>query len=77
MSKSDKDDWKILNRGLTWVKNTIKYKHVIGERSLSGVFTWIHEACYVNGKKRIHACGYMSMGCVIIHSKASKRKINV
>ena len=42
LSKSDEDDWKELKRGLVWVKNTVKYKRLIGEISISKVFTCIY-----------------------------------
>ena len=32
VTKSDVDDWKKLKRGVTFVKNTIKDKRIIGEK---------------------------------------------
>ena len=77
VSNSNEYDWKKLKRGLTLVKNTINYKRVLGERSLSGVFMWIDVAYAVHGNMRIHTCGAIPMGYSIIHVNDSKHKINV
>ena len=77
VSKSDKDYRKKLKRGLAWVKNTINYERVIGERNLSEVFTWIDAAYAVHGRTRSHTGGAMQMGYGIIQKNPSKHKINV
>ena len=66
-----------VKRLITWVKNTINDKHVIGEEILSEVFTWINAAYYARGNTRSHMGGSMSMGYVIIHRKTLKHKTNV
>ena len=69
MSKSDEYDSETFEKGLTWVKNTINDKCVIGPRILSEFFTWINAAYAVHGITRITTSGDMSMCYDIIHGK--------
>ena len=69
VSKSDKDAWKKLKRGLVRVNNTIENKHVTEARSFSKVFTWIDVEYMVNNNNRRHIGGSISMGYGIIHGK--------
>ena len=77
VTKSDVDDWKKLKRGLTFVKNTIKDKRIIGAKTLTDLYTWIDAAYAVHNNMRGHTGGAISMGYGIMHGKASKQKINV
>ena len=77
VTKSNVDDSEKLKRGCTYVKNTIKYKRIIGAKTISDLFTWIYAAYAVHNDMRRHTGGAISMGYVIIHGKYSKQKINV
>ena len=77
VTKSDVDDWKKLKRGLTFVKNTIKDKIIIGAKTLTDLYTWTDAAYAVHNNMRGHTGGAISMGYGIMHGKASKQKINV
>ena len=68
---------KKLKRGLTFVKNTIKDKRIIGTKTLTELYTWIDAAYAVHNNMRGYIGGAISMGYVIMHVKASKQKINV
>ena len=54
VTKIDVDDWKKLNRGLTYVKNTIKDKRIIGAKTLSDLYTWIDAEYAVHNNMRGH-----------------------
>ena len=75
VTKSDVDDWKKLKRGLTFVKNMIKDKIIIGAKTLSDLYTWIDAAYDVHNNIRGHTGGAILMGYGIMHGKASKQKI--
>ena len=77
VKKSDVDDWKELKRGLTFVKNSIKDKRIIAEKTLTDLYTWIDVAYAVHNIMRGHTGGAILMGYGIMHGKASKQKINV
>ena len=77
VTKSDVDDWKKLKRGLKFVKNTIKDKRILGEKTLTDLYTWIDAAYAVHNNMRGHTGGDISMGYGIMQGKASKQKINV
>ena len=77
VTKSNVNDWKILKRGLTYVKTKIKDKIIIGAKTLSDLYTWIDAAYAVHNNMRGHTWGAISMGYGIIIGKASKQKINV
>ena len=77
VTKSNVDHWKKLNRGLTYVKNTIKDKRIIGAKTLSGLYMWIDAVYDVHNNMREYTGGAISMGYGIIHVKASKQKINM
>ena len=74
VTKSDTDDWKKLNRGLTFVKNTIKDKRIIGAKKLTDLYTWIDAAYAVHNNMRGYTGGAISMGYGIMHRNASKTK---
>ena len=77
VTKSDAEYWKKLNRGLTFVKNTIQDKRIIDEKILSDLYTWIYAAYAVHNNMRGHTGGSILMGYGIMHGKAPKQKINV
>ena len=74
VTKSDVDDWKKLKRDLTFVKNTIEDKRIIGAKTLIDLYTWIYAAYAVHINMRGHTGGEISMGYGIIHGKASKKR---
>ena len=76
-TKSDVDDWKKLKRGLTFLKNTINDKRIIGSKTFTDLYSWIDAAYSVHNNMREHTGGAISMGYGIMHGKASKQKINV
>ena len=75
--KSNVDDWKKLKLGLTFVKNAIKEKIIIGAKTLNDLYTWICAAYDVHNNMRGHTGGAILIGYGIMHGKASKQKINV
>ena len=77
VTKSDVDDWEKLKRGLTFVKNTIKYKIIIGAKTLTDLYMWIDAAYAVHNNMRGHTGGAISLGYGIMHGKSSKQKINI
>ena len=77
VTKSEVDDWKKLKRGLTFVKNTIKYKIIICAKTLTDLYTWIDAAYAVHNNMIGHTGGSILMGYGILHGKASKQKIYV
>ena len=62
VTKNNVDDWKKLKRGLTFVKNTIKDKIIIGAKTLTDLYTWIDVAYDVHNNMRVHTGGPLSMG---------------
>ena len=76
-TKSNVDDFKKLKRGITYVKNTIKYKVIIGAKKLYDLYTWIDAVYAVINHMRGHTGGEISMGHGIIDGKAAKQNINV
>ena len=80
VTKSNVNDWKKLKRGLTYMKNTIKDKRIIGAKTLSDLYTSIYAAIYaayaVHNNMRVHTGGATSMNG-IIHGQSSKQNINV
>ena len=66
-----------LKIGLTNVKNTIKYKRIIGAKPLDDLYTWIDAAYAVQNNMRGHTGGAISIGYGIIHGKYLKQRINV
>ena len=67
VSKSDKDYWKNLKKGLAWVNNTIEDKRIIVSINLSKIFVWIDVSYAMHHNMRSHTGGYISMGYGIIH----------
>ena len=59
------------------MKNTIKYKIIIGAKTLSGLYTWIDTVYAVHNNMRGHTGGAISMGYGIIHIKHPKQKLNL
>ena len=59
------------------MKNTIKDKRMIGAKTLTDLYTWVHAAYAAHNNTRGHTGGAISMGYGIMHGKASKLKINV
>ena len=76
VANPDLDDWKKLNRVLTYLHNTIDDVRVIGCDSLNEVFTWVDAAFAVHPNMRSQTGGVMSMGWGSIHAKSSKQKLN-
>ena len=76
-TKSDVYDWTKLKRGLTFVKNIIKDKRIIGAKTLTDLYTWIYAAYAVHNNMKGHTGGAISMGYGIMHGKSLKKKINV
>ena len=64
-------------RGLTFAKNTITDKRIIGTKILTDLYTWIDADYAVHNNMRGHTGGAIYMGYGIMHGKASKQKINV
>ena len=62
VTKSNVDHWKNLNRGLTYVKNTIKDKRIIGAKTLSDLYMWIDAVYDVHNNMREYTGGAISMG---------------
>ena len=77
VTKSNVDHSEKLKRGLTYIKNTIKYKIIIGAKIISDLYTWIDTEYAVHNNMRGHTGGAISIGYGIIHRKASKQKIIV
>ena len=77
MTKSDVEDWKKLKRGLTFIKNTIDEKRIIGANNLTDIYTWIDSAHDVYPNMRGNTGGTILMGYGIVHGKGAKQKINV
>ena len=61
VSKSDVGDWKKLNRVLSWVKETIDDKIIIGSNILTYMYTWIDASYTVHSGMRSHPGGGISM----------------
>ena len=74
--KSDVDDWKKLERFLTWILNTIE-KMCYRSKGPGRFFTWIDAEYAVHATFRGHNGGTISMGYVLLHEMSSKKKINV
>ena len=70
VTKINVDNWKKLKRGLTYVKNTIKDKIMIGANTLYDLYTWIDEAYVLHYNMIGYTGGAISMGYGI-----KKRKI--
>ena len=62
VTKSDVDNWKKLKPGLTFVKNAIKDKIIIGAKTLTDLYMWIDAAYAVQNNMRGHTGGDISMG---------------
>ena len=77
VTKINVDDWKKLNIGLAQTKNTIKYKRIIGAKTLYDLYMYIDAAYAVQNNMRGHTGGAISMRYEIIHGKSSKQKINM
>ena len=76
-TKRNVDDCKKLKRGLTYLKNRIKDKIIIGAKTLFDLYMWIDAAYDVHDNMRGHTWGAISKGYGIIHGKSSKQKISV
>ena len=61
VTKINIDNWKKLKRGLTYVKNIIKDKRIIGAETLSDLYTWIDVAYAVHNNMRGHTGGEISI----------------
>ena len=75
--KSDRDDWKILQRIIAFIKFTIEDTREIGDGNLIKIFTWISVACAVNPNTKSQTGGSISMGMSALYAKSGKQKLNV
>ena len=66
---SNVDDCKKLKRGLTYVKNTIKDKRIIGAKTLSDLYTWTDTEYAAHNNMRV------CRGCNINGAWNNTRKI--
>ena len=64
-------------------KNWVEFWHgsqislIIGEKSLSELYTWIDTAYTIHNNMRGQTGGEIYMGYGLLHGKLSKKKINV
>ena len=72
VTKSDVHDWKKLSRLLSYIRNTIDDKRIIGASSIQNLFTWIDAAYAVYKDMKGQTGGCMSMGYGVIHGRSSK-----
>ena len=70
------DDWKILNIVLSWVKEDIEYKRIIGANNHTYVYTWIDADYTVHSNTRSQNVGAVSMGHEGLHKKLSVQRLN-
>ena len=71
------DDWQKLERVLTYLSCTKDERRIIGINNISVMNTYIDASYAVHPNMRGHTGGAISFGHGIVHSKASKQKINV
>ena len=74
--QSDVHDWKKLSRLLSYIRNTIDDKGIIGASSIQNLFTWIDAVYAVYKDMKGQTGGCMSMGYGVIHGRSSKQKLN-
>ena len=71
------DDWQKLERVLTYISCTKDERIFIGINTISIMNTYIDASYTVYPNMRGHTGDFISFGHDIVHSKASKQKINV
>ena len=76
VSCPDVDDWKKLGRLLSYLKNTIDDKRIIGASSLENLLTWVDAAYAVYKDMRSQTGGAISLGHGVVQGRSSKQKIN-
>jgi hypothetical protein len=76
VSKNDKDDWLKLKRLLQFLNQTIDDVRIIAAIDLCKLFTWMDASYATHHDMRGHTGGAMSFGTGVIHSKASKQRLN-
>ena len=77
MATPNIDDWQKLERVLTYLSCTKDERRIIGINNISVMNTYIDASYAVHPNMRGHTGGVISFGHGIVHSKASKQKINV
>ena len=75
--KSDRDDWKTLQRIIVFIKFTIEYTREIGDDDLTKIFTWISVAYAVNSNTKSQTGGAITMGMSVLYAKSGKQHLNV
>ena len=76
VSKSDKDDWKKLERLLSYIRGSIGLTLILSASSTSCVKWWVDASYGVHPDMRSHTGGSLSLGRGSIYSKSSKQKLN-
>ena len=76
VSKSNKDDWKKLEKLLILLKNTINDKRYIGVFNLESLYMWIYAAYDVHPDMKIHTWGEILFRRGMLHCWSVKQKIN-
>ena len=74
VTKSNVDNRKKFKSVPTYLKNAIKYKRIIGAKTLSDLYTWIYAAYAVQNNIRGHTGGAISMGYGIIHGNIQSKR---
>ena len=65
------DYWEKLKMSMSWVKETIDDKRIIGAEILIDVYTWIDSDYTVHSHIRSHTGGAISIAHGVFHTKAS------
>ena len=70
------EDWRKLLRVICFLKATKNDKQIIGMDDLWSLRTWIDGSYVVHENMRGHTGGGMSLGWGLVHTKATKQKLN-
>ena len=76
VSRSDEDNWKRLERLLSYVHNTHELKLTPSAESMSSVKWWVDTSYGVHQDMKSHAGGSLSLGRGVLFSKSTKQKLN-
>ena len=76
VSKSDEDDWKKLERLISYIYATLDLKLTLSVESTTSVKWWEDASYGVHQDMKSHTGGSLSLGRGVLFSKSTKQKLN-
>ena len=70
------DDCKKLRRYISYLNQTLDDAWIIEVFNLTDLFTWVDVSYAVHSKIHSYTGGFISLGCQMLYSRSSKKKLN-